>query len=49
MVFRPKIPKSVLRQYHGSEDAISDLIQNGYTEAIKERIIIRSAHLILNQ
>ena len=38
--FRPgKIPKSVLRQHHGSEayqDAISDLIQNGYTEAIKE-------------
>ena len=38
--FRPgKIPKSVLRQHHGSEayqDAISDLIQNGYTETIKE-------------
>ncbi len=38
--FRPgKIPKSVLRKYHGSEayqDAISDLIQDGYTEAIKE-------------
>ena len=37
--FRPgKIPKSVLKKYHGSEayqDAISDLIQHGYTEAIK--------------
>ena len=38
--FRPgKIPKSVLRKYHGSEayqDAISDLIQDGYAKAIKE-------------
>ena len=38
--FRPgKIPKSVLRKYHGSEayqDAISDLIQHGYLDAIKE-------------
>ena len=38
--FRPgKIPKSVLKKYHGSEayqDAISDLIQHGYTEAIKK-------------
>lgn len=38
--FRPgKIPKSVLRKYHGSEayqDAISDLIQQGYADAIKE-------------
>ena len=37
--FRPgKIPKSVLKKYHGSEayqDAISDLIQHGYAEAIK--------------
>ncbi len=37
--FRPgKIPKSVLRKYHGSEayqDAISDLIQHGYADAIK--------------
>ena len=37
--FRPgKIPKSVLKQHHGSEayqDAISDLIQDGYAEAIK--------------
>ena len=37
--FRPgKIPKSVLKKYHGSEayqDAISDLIQHGYVEAIK--------------
>ena len=37
--FRPgKIPKSVLRKYHGSEayqDAISDLIQHGYAEAIQ--------------
>ena len=38
--FRPgKIPKSVLKKYHGSEayqDAISDLIQRGYTKTIKE-------------
>ena len=38
--FRPgKIPKSVLKKYHGSEayqDSISDLIQTGYAEAIKE-------------
>ena len=38
--FRPgKIPKSVLKKYHGSEayqDAISDLIEQGYTEAIKK-------------
>tara|TARA_Y100000768_G_scaffold220864_1_gene166509 strand:- start:4942 stop:6225 length:1284 start_codon:yes stop_codon:yes gene_type:complete len=38
--FRPgKIPKSVLKQHHGSEayqDAISDLIQDGYAESIKE-------------
>ena len=38
--FRPgKIPKSVLKKYHGSEayqDAISDLIQAGYAETIKE-------------
>ena len=38
--FRPgRIPKSVLRKYHGSEayqDAISDLIQDGYSEAIKK-------------
>ena len=38
--FRPgKIPKSVLKKYHGSEayqDAISDLIQAGYVDAIKE-------------
>ncbi len=38
--FRPgKIPKSVLKKYHGSEayqDAISDLIQVGYARAIKE-------------
>tara|TARA_B100000965_G_scaffold204192_1_gene170444 strand:- start:1320 stop:2603 length:1284 start_codon:yes stop_codon:yes gene_type:complete len=38
--FRPgKIPKSVLKKYHGSEayqDSISDLIQTGYADAIKE-------------
>ncbi len=38
--FRPgKIPKSILKKYHGSEayqDAVSDLIQHGYAEAIKE-------------
>ena len=38
--FRPgKIPKSVLKKYHGSEayqDAISDLMEQGYTEAIKK-------------
>ncbi len=38
--FRPgKIPKSILKKYHGSEayqEAISDLIQVGYSEAIKE-------------
>ena len=38
--FRPgKIPKSVLKKYHGSEayqDAISDLIQREYTKTIKE-------------
>jgi trigger factor len=38
--FRPgKIPNSVLKKYHGSEayqDAISDLIQVGYAETIKE-------------
>ena len=38
--FRPgKIPNSVLKKYHGSEayqDAISDLMEQGYTEAIKK-------------
>ena len=40
--FRPgKIPNSVLKKYHGSEayqNAISDLIQVGYADAIKESI-----------